>query len=405
MEVATAGQQKPLRFLVQSVTREGEDFRGYAGFVASGTVTVGDLVKIARSALTTRVVRIVTFDGDLPQAETGQAVTLTLANHIDVARGDVIAHHDLAPEVADQFAGHLVWLDRSPLLPGRTYVLRIGTQTVAAAVTALKHKIDVESGDKIAGRTLETNEIGFCNFSTSTPIALDPYGENRATGAFILIDRASAATVGAGMVEFALHRAGNIKHQDFAVDKARRAHMKAQRPCIVWFTGLPGAGKSTIMNLVEQRLSDLGVHTYALDGDNLRQGLNRDLGFTDVDRVENIRRAGEVAKLMLDAGLVVLCAFVSPFRAERRMLRDMVAPDEFVEVFVDTPLEICMTRDPKGLYVKAREGRVRHVTGVDSPYERPDHPDIRVETTTESAETLADHIVRNLIERGPIERK
>jgi bifunctional enzyme CysN/CysC len=285
-------------------------------------------------------------------------------------------------------------------LPGRTYSLRLGTQTVAATVTALKHKVEVETGLKTAGRTLEINEIGFCNLATTTPIAIDAYGGNHATGAFLLIDRSNAATVGAGMVAFALRRATNVRRQQFKVDKTMRASMKAQRPAVIWFTGLPAAGKSTIMNLVEQRLAQHGVHTYALDGDNLRRGISRDLGFTDVDRVENIRRAGEIAGLMVDAGLVVLCAFISPFHAERRMVREMFAPDDFVEVFVDTPLSVCMARDPKGLYAKAREGRVQHVTGLDSPYEPPERPDLRIDASQAPPDALADKVVQLLVERG-----
>jgi bifunctional enzyme CysN/CysC len=390
----------PLRLVVQSVTRPSGEFRGYAGYVASGAVAPGDEVAIARTGQTTHVARIVSFDGDSAQAPTGSAVTLTLADQLDVARGDMIVHPEAPPAVADQFAAHLVWLDETHLLPGRTYTLRCGTQTAAASVTALKHKIDVATGAAAATRVLEINEIGFCNLATAAPIALDPYAENRATGAFILIDRVSARTVAAGMVAFPLHRAGNVRQQRFGVDKTLRAHMKAQRPCVLWFTGLPGAGKSTIVNLVEERLAARGVHTYALDGDNLRRGLSRDLGFTDSDRVENVRRAGEVARLMMDAGLVVLCAFVSPFRAERRMARELVGPEEFLEVFVDTPIEVCIERDPKGLYAKARAQAVPNVTGIDSPYEPPEHPELRLETVGRDAEALAEEVLVELRRRG-----
>ena len=389
-----------MRFPVQAAVRTEDDFRGCAGTVASGTVGRGDRVVVARTGQEVRIERIVTFDGDIARAERGRAVTLVLDAQVDVARGDLLAAGDTRPDVTDQIAAHIVWLDGSPLLPGRGYALKIGTQTVPATVTAVKHKIEVETGHKAAGRTLEINEIGFCNVATSAPIALDPYSENRATGAFILIDRYTAATVGAGMVAFALRRAGNVKHQYYKVDKTQRTIMKGHRPCMVWFTGLPGAGKSTIMNLVEQRLAARGVHTYALDGDNLRQGLNRDLGFTDADRVENIRRVGEVGRLMVDAGLVTLCAFVSPFRAERRMVRELMAADEFVEVFVDTPIAVCIDRDPKGLYAKARAGKVMHVTGVDSPYEAPEHPELRLDTTADSAEQLANRVVAALEARG-----
>jgi bifunctional enzyme CysN/CysC len=390
----------PLRILVQSATRHNGEFRGYAGYVASGAVRPGDDVAIARTGQTTRIARIVSFDGELDRARAGSAVTLTLADQLDVARGDMMVPPEARPALADQFAAHLVWLDETHLLPGRTYTLRCGTQTAAASVTALKHKVDVATGAAAATRTLEMNEIGFCNLATAAPIALDPYTENRATGGFILIDRISARTVAAGMVAFPLHRAGNVRQQSFGVDKARRAHMKAQRACILWFTGLPGAGKSTILNLVEQRLADRGVHTYALDGDNLRRGLCRDLGFTDSDRVENIRRAGEVARLMVDAGLVVLCAFVSPFRAERRMVRELVGAEEFIEVFVDTPIEVCIERDPKGLYAKARAHAVRNVTGIDSPYEPPEQPELRLETVGRSAEAVAEEVLAELRRRG-----
>ncbi len=395
---------KPLRFLVQWVNRANGDFRGYAGLVATGKVAQGDAITVARSGLTTRVARIVTAAGDLKIADAGDAVTLVFTDPIDVTRGDILVHPDARPEVSDQFAAHLVWFDEAPLLPGRTYFLRIGTQTAAATVTALKHKIEVDSGRAAAGHTLAINEIGFCNLATAVPVAFDRYADNRATGAFILIDRDSAATVGGGMIAFALNRAANLKRQDFEVDMPARAFMKAQRPCIVWFTGLPGAGKSTIMNLVEQRLHQRGVHTYALDGDNLRRGLNRDLGFTDADRVENVRRAGEVARLMVDAGLVVLCAFISPFHAERRMVRELVKSDEFIEVFVDTTLEVCIARDPKGLYAKARAGHVRNVTGLDSPYERPEAPELHLSTTLQSAEMLAEQVVEELVRRGIVNR-
>jgi bifunctional enzyme CysN/CysC len=387
----------PLRFLVQGVSRPNGDFRGYAGHVARGEVRAGEEVLVARSGRKTRIARIVTFDGDLERAETGSAVTLTLA---DQPRGDMIVHPDAPPAVADQFAAHVIWLDDTHLLPGRTYTLRLGTQTAAASVTALRHKIDVTTGAETATRVLEPNEIGFCNLATAVPIALDPYSDNRPTGAFVLVDRISAHTVAAGMVAFALRRAANVHQQRYGVDKTLRAHMKAQRPCILWFTGLPGGGKSTILNLVEERLAERGIHTYALDGDNLRRGLTRDLGFTDFDRVENIRRAGEVARLMVDAGLVVLCAFVSPFRAERRMVRDLVGPEEFIEVFVDTPVEVCMERDPKGLYAKAREHTAHNVTGVDSPYEPPEHAELRVETVGRGAQAVADEVLAELRRRG-----
>jgi len=390
----------PLRFWVQGVNHPSGDFRGYAGHVASGAIAAGDQVMVARTGQKTGVARIVTFDGDLDRAETGSAVTLTFSDELDVGRGDMIVQPDAPPAVTDQFAAHVIWLDEMHLLPGRTYTLRLGTQTAAASVTALKHKVDVTTGTKTATRVLEANEIGFCNLATAVPVVLDPYADNRTTGAFVLVDRISARTVAAGMVAFSLRRAGNIRQQRFGVDKMLRAHMKAQRPCILWFTGLPAAGKSTILNLVEQRLAERGVHTYALDGDNLRRGLSRDLGFTDFDRVENVRRAGEVARLMVDAGLVVLCAFVSPFRAERRMVRELVGPEEFIEVFVDTPLEVCIERDPKELYARARNHTVSNVTGVDSPYEPPEHAELRLETVGREPQAVADDVLVELRRRG-----
>jgi bifunctional enzyme CysN/CysC len=403
VEVAGARPQA-LRFLVQSVIRADGDFRGLAGFVASGDIVRGETLAVGGLARTVRVDRIVTLDGDLDRAASGDAVTLVLADHADISRGDVLARPGAEPETTDQFAAHLVWLDEHPLLPSRTYLLRVGNRMVPASITALRHRIDIETGGKVAGRTLAANDIGVCNVSTAVPVTVDAYADNRATGAFILIDRDSAATVGAGMVDFSLHRASNVRHQTFVVDKSARARQKGQQPCIVWFTGLPGAGKSTIMNLVEQQLVRRGVHTYALDGDNLRGGLNHDLGFTDADRVENIRRAGEVARLMADAGLVVLCAFISPFRADRRMVRELVGANEFLEVFVDTPLGECMARDPKGLYAKAQAGRVRHVTGLDSPYEPPEAPELRLVTTEATADRLAEQVVVELERRRAIGR-
>lgn len=305
------------------------------------------------------------------------------------------------PELSDQFAAHLVWFGQAPLLPGRSYNLRFGSQTAAATVTALKHTVELSTGAQEAGRILAINEIGFCNLETTEPLALNAYADHPANGAFVLIDRQSENIVGAGLVAFALRRASNIRPQHYEVDKSARAVAKSQRPCVVWFTGLPSAGKSTVMNLVEQRLHRQGAHTYSLDGDNMRGGLSRDLGFTDADRVENIRRAGEVAKLMVDAGLIVLCAFVSPFRAERRLVRELVGTEEFVEVFVDTPLAVCIERDPKGLYRKAREGKAFHVTGIDSPYEPPEHAEIHLRGEGGgSAEALAEKVIDDLIRRS-----
>jgi bifunctional enzyme CysN/CysC len=391
-----------LRIPVQRISGEGRDFRGFAGTVASGSIARGDNARIARSGLSSRVARIVAADGgDIERAKAGDAVTIVFSDHLDVSRGDLIADPERGPEVSDQFAAHVVWFEETPLLPGRSYSLRMGTQTVTATVTTLKHKVELATGAEEAGHNLAMNEIGFCNVATIEPVAFDACGDNRATGAFVLTDRLSGKTVGAGMVAFALRRASNIRHQHYEVDKQARSALKSQRPCIVWFTGLPSAGKSTVMNLVEQRLHRQGAHTYSLDGDNLRGGLTRDLGFTDADRVENIRRAGEVAKLMVDAGLVVLCAFVSPFRAERRMVRELVGEGEFVEVFVDTPIETCIERDPKGLYRKAREGKVFHVTGIDSPYEPPERPEIHLRPAAgRDAAAQADAVFAELIRRG-----
>ena len=376
LEAAGTAGAAPLRFPVQWVNRPNADFRGYSGTVASGQVRRGERVVVASSGRESTVARIVTADGDLTTAAAGEAVTLVLADEVDVARGDVLAPADQRPEVVDQFAAHVLWMSEEPMLPGRSYLMRIGTRYVPARITTLKHKVDVNTLEHIAARTLALNEIGVCNLATAAPVAFDPYAENRATGAFILIDRFTNATAGAGMISFGLRRATNVHLQSLTVDKEARARRNGHRPAILWFTGLSGSGKSTIANLVEQELGVHGAHTYLLDGDNVRHGLNRDLGFTDADRVENIRRVGEVARLFLDAGLIVLCSFISPFRAERRMVRELVGEGEFIEVFVDTPLTECMRRDPKGLYARARAGQIKNFTGIDSPYEPPQAPEI-----------------------------
>jgi bifunctional enzyme CysN/CysC len=393
IEVEDPAVAKPLRFPVQWVNRPNCDFRGFAGTIASGTVTAGDLVIAASSGKTTRVDRIVAFDGDRQSASAGEAVTLTLADEVDVARGELLAPPHDRPEVADQFAAHVLWMSEEPMLPGRSYLLRIGTRSVPARITTLKHKIDVNTLERRPGRMLELNEIGFCNFFTASPIAFDPYADNRCTGAFVLIDRFTNASVGAGMVSFRLRRATNIHRQNHLVGKATRAALMQQMPCVLWFTGLSGAGKSTIANHVEKLLHGRGIHTMMLDGDNMRHGLNRDLGFTDADRVENIRRAGEVAKLLVESGLVVLSCFISPFRAERQMVKELLAEGEFIEIFVDTPIEECMRRDPKGLYAKAKDGVIKNFTGIDSPYEPPQAPDIHVRADLESADKAAVRIV------------
>jgi bifunctional enzyme CysN/CysC len=333
----------------------------------------------------------------LSNAEAGDAVTITLHDEIDIVRGDILAKPTERPEVADQFAAHLIWMDQDPLVPARNYVVRIGTQTItAASVTAIKYRIDVNSREHLAATTLGLNEIAFCNFATALPVAFDPYEANRRTGAFIVIDRYTNRTVGAGMIAFPLRRASNIAWQPLSIGKAERAALKNQKPRIIWFTGLSGAGKSTIANILDQKLFALGNHTMLLDGDNLRHGLNRDLGFTEADRVENIRRVGEVARLMVDSGLIVICSFISPYKAERDMVRSLVAEGDFIEVFVNTPIEECMRRDPKGLYSKAKEGKIKNFTGIDAPYEAPERPEIRLETVGHRPDELADQIVELL---------
>ena len=402
IEVVSATAAKPFRFPVQWVNRPNSDFRGLCGTVASGRIRPGDSVVVAGSGVSSRVARIVTADGDLQEAEAGDAVTLTLGDELDVARGDLLVPPTERPSVADQFAAHILWMDAEPLLPGRSYWLRIGTAWLRATVSAIKYKLDVERLEHLAARQLEMNDIAFCNLSTSLPVAFDAFADNADTGAFILVDRYSNRTAGAGTIAFALNRATNIHRERLAVDKQDRARAKHQRPCILWFTGLPASGKSSIARLVETRLHASGCHTYMLDGDNIRHGLTRDLGFTDADRVENIRRIGEVAKLFIDAGLIVLCAFISPFQAERQVVRELVGEGEFIEIFVDTPLAECERRDPKGLYAKARSGAIRNFTGIDSPYEPPKTPELVLRTVEEGAEQLADRVVAHLRAGGYI---
>ena len=395
MNIGSERDTLPFRFPVQWVNRPHLDFRGFCGTIASGTIRPNDEIAVARSGRSSRVERIVTMDGDLDVARSGDAVTLTLADELDIARGDVLAAPKDRPQVADQFGARIIWMSSDPLLPGRSYLMKAGAQIVPCSVTELKHRVDVSTLAEHAAKTLSLNEVGFCNLATSTPIAFDPYADNRDTGAFILIDRFTNETAAAGMISFALRRAANIHHQDITITKSERAQIKHQTPAILWFTGLSGAGKSTIANMVETRLHALGAHTVLLDGDNVRHGLNKDLGFTDADRVENIRRIGEVAKLMTEAGLIVLCSFISPFRAERRMLREM-APGEFIEIFVDTPLDVCVARDPKGLYKRALAGQIKNFTGVDQPYEAPERPDIRLLTAQESADVSAQRVIDEL---------
>jgi bifunctional enzyme CysN/CysC len=393
VEVAQNAARLPLRFPVQWVNRPNLDFRGYAGTVASGRIAVGDSVVVASSGTLSRVERIVTFNGDRDSATAGDAVTLTVADEVDISRGDVLVAPQHRPEVADQFAAHVLWMNEDPMLPGRSYMLRIGTKTLPAQVTTLKYKIDVNTLEQKPGRTLDLNEIGFCNLSTASPVAFDAYADNRRTGAFILIDRFTNATAGAGMIAFGLRRATNIHRHSHLVDKAARSTLKQQKPCVLWFTGLSGSGKSTIADLVEKALHQRGIHTMLLDGDNIRHGVNRDLGFTEADRVENIRRVGETTKLFIEAGLVVLSCFISPFRAERDRVRELLGAGEFAEIFVDVPLDECIRRDPKGLYAKALAGGIRNFTGIDSPYEAPRVPDIHVAGVEETPEAAAARIV------------
>ncbi|EHR04628.1 sulfate adenylyltransferase subunit CysN [Bradyrhizobium sp. WSM471] len=395
----------PFRFPVQWVNRPNLDFRGYAGTVASGSITLGDEIVVAASGRNSQVKQIVTYDGELLRAEAGDAVTITLTDEIDVGRGDILATPTESPYVADQFAAHVIWMDEEALVPGRTYAFRVGTQSIpAGSFTGIKYKIDVNTREHLAATTLGLNEIGFCNVATARPVSFDPYELNRRTGSFIVIDRYTNRTVGAGMISFPLRRATNIAWQPLAIGKKERSELKHQKPCIIWFTGLSGAGKSTIANIVDQKLFAMSCHTMLLDGDNIRHGLNRDLGFTEADRVENIRRVGEVAKLMVESGLIVICSFISPYTAERDMIRELVDEGEFVEVFVDTPMEECERRDPKGLYSKAKAGKIKNFTGVDAPYQPPAAPEIRLETVGQQPDQLANKVIEILIQHGAVRR-
>jgi bifunctional enzyme CysN/CysC len=398
--VADDSLARPFRMPVQWVNRPNLDFRGFSGTVASGRIRPGEPIVVAKSGRTSKVKSIVTFDGEQDEATAGEAVTITLADEIDVSRGDVLTGPDDRPEVADQFACHLIWMADEPMLPGRSYLIKLGTKTVGGQVTEIKHKVDVNTFSQLAAKQLALNEVGVVNVALAEPIAFDAYRLNRDTGAFIVIDRLSNLTVGAGMVDYGLRRATNIHWQAIDISKRSRAEAKHQRPAVLWFTGLSGAGKSTVANLVEKRLHAMGRHTYILDGDNVRHGLNKDLGFTDADRVENIRRVAETAKLFVDAGLIVLVSFISPFRSERRLARDLVEKGEFVEIFVDTPLAVAETRDPKGLYRRAREGKIKNFTGIDSPYEAPEAPELRLDTASDSPDQLAEQIVAYLEANG-----
>jgi bifunctional enzyme CysN/CysC len=397
VEVEQDLSHKPFRMPVQWVNRPTQDFRGYSGLVVSGAIACGQRLRIQPSGRESTLARIVTYDGDIAEATAGQSVTLTLTDEVDVSRGDVIVRSDAPMGVSDQLQATIIWMHEEPMLPGRSYLLKIGQKTVTAQVTTLKHRVNVNTLEHMAARNLALNEIGLCNLALDQAVAFDSYRENRDTGSFILIDRLTNDTACAGLIHFALRRADNIHWQALDITKEARAAQKGQRPCVLWFTGLSGAGKSTIANLVEKRLFALGRHTYVLDGDNVRHGLNKDLGFTEADRVENIRRVGEVARLLTDAGLIVLVSFISPFRAERDMARALLAPGEFLEIHVDVPLHEAERRDPKGLYRKARAGQLRNFTGISSPYEAPLKPDVHIDTTAVTAELAAEQIVNRLI--------
>jgi bifunctional enzyme CysN/CysC len=398
-------QEQPFRLPVQWVNRPNQNFRSFAGTIASGTVRRGQRIRVQPSGRESTVTRIVTADGDLEDAFAHQSVTLTLADEVDVSRGDVISATDAPAPVADQFEATVVWMSEQPLLRGRTYLMKCGTKTVMATVAPLKHKINVNTLEKVAATKLELNEIGVVALELDRAIVFDPYRENRETGGFILIDRITNDTMGAGMLHFALRRADNVHWQALEVDKIARQRLAGHRSGVVWMTGLPGAGKSTLANMLEKRLHARGLRTYLLDGDNVRHGLNKDLGFTAADRVENIRRIAEVAKLMVDAGVIVITAFISPFRAERRMARELMRPGEFIEVFVDTPLEVAENRDPKGLYKKARRGDLKNFTGIDSPYEAPENPEVRIDTVANSVERATQQVYDALVQIGLIERE
>jgi len=404
VEVGDHLPDKPFRLPVQWVNRPNLDFRGFAGQIASGTVKPGDKIRVLPSGREAVVSRLVTYDGDLPSAIAGQSITVTLDREVDVSRGDVIVAGAAPPQVADQFGATLVWMHDEPMLQGRAYLMKIGTRTVTATVAPLKHTINVNTLAQQPAEKLDLNDIGVVEMELDRPIPFEAYKDNRALGGFILIDRLTNNTVGAGMLEFALRRSQNVHWQAVDINKQFRAQQNAQKPSVLWLTGLSGAGKSTIANLVEKRLASLGKRTYLLDGDNVRHGLNKDLGFTAQDRVENIRRVAEVSKLMVDAGLIVLVSFISPFRSERRMARDLLQPGEFIEVFIDTPIADAEKRDVKGLYKKARAGQLKNFTGVDSPYEAPESPEIRIDTTAVTAEAAADQIVEYLRGAGRLGR-
>ncbi|WP_371398090.1 sulfate adenylyltransferase subunit CysN [Fretibacter rubidus] len=400
VDVASATQDAPFRLPVQWVNRPNLDFRGFSGTVASGEISVGDHIIVTPSGKRSKVKEIVTYNGNLKTAREDQAVTITLTDEIDISRGDIICKVDNPAPQADQFQAHLLWMSESALFPGRQYLIKTTNKTVPGSITTLKHKVDINDFSEVSAKTLELNEIGIANIGLSAPIGFDAYNDNRKTGNFIVIDKQTNETVGVGMLDYALRRASNVVWQDLDVNKTVRAAQKNQKPAVLWFTGLSGSGKSTIANMVEKRLLDLGRHTYTLDGDNVRHGLNRDLGFTKEDRVENIRRIGEVAKLMVDAGLITIASFISPYRAERQLARSLVEDGEFVEVFVNTPLEVAEKRDVKGLYAKARAGEIKNFTGIDSEYQAPESPEIVIDTVKMSPDDAAEMIVAYLSVKG-----
>jgi bifunctional enzyme CysN/CysC len=395
----TAG---PVRMPVQWVCRASSDFRGYAGTLASGRLRVGDRVTAAPSGREAHVARLIATGEETTAIAAGQAAVVVLGEELDVGRGDVLAAPDDPPEVVDQFAGHLLWFSETPMIPGRSYLLKSGARTTPVSVTSLKYAIDIDTGAHVAARTLELNGIGFCNFAVPAPIPLDRFEQNKHTGSFILIDRFTCATLGAGTVAFGLRRGKNLHSQRLDVDRHQRGTIKPHGPAVLWLTGLPGAGKSTIANAIERKLNELGCHTYLIDGDNIRGGLNRDLGFTEADRVENVRRVAEVARLFADAGLIAIVSLISPYRSDRLMARERVSEADFIEIFVDTPLDVCRRRDPKGLYAKAARGELVNFTGVDAPYERPENPELRLATVDHTADALAGRVIAHLRQKGVI---
>jgi bifunctional enzyme CysN/CysC len=400
VDIESASGDAPFRMPVQWVNRPNLDFRGFSGRILGGTLRPGDNVRVLPSGTNSKVARIVSLNGDLESAQHHQSITVTLADEIDVSRGDVLVAASDPCEVSDQFQATLVWMDANEMLPGRPYLVKMGASTVAGTFSTPKYLVDVNTLQHLPGKTLQLNDIAVCNLSLDRPLPFDAYSQNRDMGSFIVIDRITNLTVGAGMLQFALRRAQNVHWQAVEVHKSARGQLNGHKPVLLWLTGLSGTGKSTIANLVEQQLHALGVHTYLLDGDNVRHGLNKDLGFTAADRVENIRRIAEVSRLMVDAGLVVISAFISPFRAERELARSLVEEQEFIEIFVDTPLEVVEQRDPKGLYKKARQGALKNFTGIDSPYEVPLTPDVYIDTTRQSAIDAARQIVACMRERG-----